>query len=350
MINKIKTAIILILYITVSFGLVQRSPVTRAVQFGSGSSTDIVISINGNVGIGTANPTEKLDISGKIALDGVVIAYRPTSMNGTLIIGDGGTNLSHVSGLDGYNNTFVGIGVGSANTTGYANAAMGYYALFANTSGVYNSAMGHAALYSNTTGAYNAAMGYAAGNYALGNNNTFIGSNSDIQGGLSLNNATAIGYNALVATSNALVLGGLGADAVRVGIGTATPSYTLEVQGQIFATSLTVDGVVTANRFVGNIVSPVVTKAANYSATSLDSVILVSNSSATITITLPLASTMAGRTLTIKKMDSNDYAVILSRTGSDTVDGTTSVSLYSQYQYVIVSSDGLTNWFKMGGN
>ncbi len=136
----------------------------------------------------------------------------------------------------------------------------------------------------------------------------------------------------------------------NVGIGTATPSTKLEVAGTVSASAIQVNGTVTANNFVGNIMAPVITKAANYSATAADSVILVSTSSAPITITLPLASTMAGRSLTIKKMDSNDYDVILSRTDSDMVDGTTSIRLYSQYQYVIVASDGLTNWFKMGGN
>lgn len=44
-----------------------------------------------------------------------------------------------------------------------------------------------------------------------------------------LNNATAIGYNAKVARSNSLILGGTGTDAVNVGIGTTTPFASLEV-------------------------------------------------------------------------------------------------------------------------
>lgn len=44
-----------------------------------------------------------------------------------------------------------------------------------------------------------------------------------------LNNATAIGFEALVSASNALVLGGTGANAVNVGIGTETPQATLDV-------------------------------------------------------------------------------------------------------------------------
>ena len=43
--------------------------------------------------------------------------------------------------------------------------------------------------------------------------------------------ATAIGSNAIVSESNAMVLGGTGSNAVKVGIGTAAPAYTLDVQG-----------------------------------------------------------------------------------------------------------------------
>jgi hypothetical protein len=55
-----------------------------------------------------------------------------------------------------------------------------------------------------------------------GANNTFIGSFSGPGTSAEVDNATAIGANALVSASNALVLGGTGAYAVNVGIGTAT--------------------------------------------------------------------------------------------------------------------------------
>jgi hypothetical protein len=44
-----------------------------------------------------------------------------------------------------------------------------------------------------------------------------------------LTKATAIGYNAKVATSNSMVLGGTGVNAVNVGIGTTSPQRTLHV-------------------------------------------------------------------------------------------------------------------------
>ena len=106
------------------------------------------VSTTGNVGIGTTAPTQALDVIGKIALDGTVIAYRPTAFTGTLILGDGGGSLD--TGAD--YNTFVGIGAGFSNTTGYYNTANGYASLLSNTTGYYNTANGYASLLSNTTG------------------------------------------------------------------------------------------------------------------------------------------------------------------------------------------------------
>ncbi len=139
---------------------------------------------NGNVGIGTVSPSDKLDVSGKIALDGTTIAYRPTTMTGTLILGDGGTNLLHTTGSEGYYNTFVGLGAGSANTTGIQNTANGNQSLYSNTTGNYNTANGMYSLFSNTTGSYNTANGNQSlrsnttGNYNTANGYQSLRSNT----------------------------------------------------------------------------------------------------------------------------------------------------------------------------
>ena len=116
----------------------------------------------------------------------------------------------------GNGNTAVGYGAAYNNLTGYSNTAIGAHALFNNNAGVYNTASGGYALNNNTTGNYNTALGYQAGP-STG----------------ALTNTTAIGANALVSESNALVLGGTGANAVKVGIGTSAPAYTLDAAGTI---------------------------------------------------------------------------------------------------------------------
>jgi hypothetical protein len=150
----------------------------------------------------------------------------------------------------GYQNTANGVSALRSNTTGFINSAYGLQALYSNTTGSNNTANGANALYTNSTGSYNTANGRdalgsnttgddntASGGNALftntvGTKNTAMGYSADVTL-TNLTNTTAIGYNAKVGASNSLVLGGTGADAVKVGIGTQTPSTTLEVVGQV---------------------------------------------------------------------------------------------------------------------
>jgi len=121
-----------------------------------------------------------------------------------------------------YNNA-IGSGALATNTTGSSNTANGIYSLYYNTTGNENTAIGSSALESNTDGSSNTAIGDSAlFSNTTGIGNTVIGNFADVIVG-NLTNATAIGYNAKVGASNAMVLGGTGADAVNVGIGTSSP-------------------------------------------------------------------------------------------------------------------------------
>jgi hypothetical protein len=147
----------------------------------------------------------------------------------------------------GYGNTANGTWAMIGNTTGYDNTATGYEALFGNSSGKENTANGWQALADNTTGSYNTATGFdallnntggrntAVGwtallNNATGSNNTAVGYNAGPDmNSTGLTNSTAIGANAVVSESNALILGGTGQYALNVGIGTATPSNVFTI-------------------------------------------------------------------------------------------------------------------------
>jgi len=165
----------------------------------------------------------------------------------------------------GWDNTGIGAQSLSGNTTGHENTAIGKFALDVNSSGNENTATGYAALMDNTFGYSNVATGKlalgdntegfnntavgtgslllniagyqntACGAYALSENlwgdlNTAIGYYAGPSNGLtSLNNSTAVGYNAHVATSNTMVFGDYFVDRWAFGISTTNAQHALEV-------------------------------------------------------------------------------------------------------------------------
>jgi hypothetical protein len=133
------------------------------------------------------------------------------------------------SNTTGFNNSAFGIQALYSNTMGYNNSAVGEDALYANTTGANNSAVGAVALYSNTTGSENTAAGDGAlSTNTTGSDLTCVGYFCTVAAD-ALSNATAIGAHAVVGQSNSLVLGGTGDYAVKVGIGTTTPSNILTI-------------------------------------------------------------------------------------------------------------------------
>lgn len=133
------------------------------------------------------------------------------------------------------NNTASGATALLSNTTGKGNTASGVGALEFNSTGNNNTASGVSALTSNTTGVDNTGIGESAGlSNTTGDHNTFLGFIANASSGGALTNATAIGANAVVSASNALVLGSIngknGATSnVNVGIGTTSPIAPLHV-------------------------------------------------------------------------------------------------------------------------
>jgi hypothetical protein len=98
-----------------------------------------------------------------------------------------------------------------SNQKGEYNVAVGFNALALTQLGQYNTAIGAQALYANVNGSYNTGIGYATS--AL--SNLFF--------------ATAVGAEAGVTLSNSVALGGTGAAAVKVGIGTSAPAVDLDI-------------------------------------------------------------------------------------------------------------------------
>ncbi|MEQ1734023.1 MAG: hypothetical protein ABL940_10135, partial [Bacteroidia bacterium] len=137
------------------------------------------------------------------------------------------------NGAGGNNNSAFGYQSLFTNTSGTDNTATGKFTLYGNTTGSANTANGSLSLGNTTTGNWNAALGYNSGlTNTIGSNNTYVGASADATSG-TFSKAVAIGYNAKVGASNAMVLGGTGVDAVKVAIGKTIPAQELDVVGNV---------------------------------------------------------------------------------------------------------------------
>ena len=73
-------------------------------------------------------------------------------------------------------------------------------------------------------------------------------------------------------------------------------------------------------------------------------VVFANATSGQIDITLYAATSNGGKALTVKKTDSGANSVVITRAGSETIDGATSVTLIHQNEAVTLISDN-SNWF-----
>jgi hypothetical protein len=189
--------------------------------FGSAASENAFLGFAGNSST-TTTGTQNTAV-------GNASLYYTTSGFGNTAVG----SFSLLSTTTGATNTAVGSNAMLTNNSGTYNTAVGELGLYSNTTGDGNVAIGGGSLYYNTTGTANAALGAnSAQNNLTGSYNTFLGFGTNTTTTNPVSNATAIGANATVGESNAMILGGTTFSAVSVGIGTATPytDYGLDVE------------------------------------------------------------------------------------------------------------------------
>lgn len=86
------------------------------------------------------------------------------------------------------------------------------------------------------------------------------------------------------------------------------------------------------------------TIAVNTILTTSHTVVLCDASSAPITVTLPVAAGSNTRRYFIKKIDSSGNAVTVDANGSETIDGSTTQIIVSQYDCIEIVCDG-TEWW-----
>lgn len=88
----------------------------------------------------------------------------------------------------------------------------------------------------------------------------------------------------------------------------------------------------------------ITTQSGNYGALTTDSTIIADATSAGFTVTLPTAIGVAGKTYTVKKIDSTSNVVTVNTSSSQTIDGVLTQGITAQYTSITVISDG-ANWF-----
>jgi len=86
------------------------------------------------------------------------------------------------------------------------------------------------------------------------------------------------------------------------------------------------------------------TKTSNYTITGTDVVVFANAASGNVTITLPVAATNSGYRFYVKRIDGSGNTCSVARSGADTIDGQTTITLGMQYTSLTLVSDG-SAWY-----
>ena len=259
-------------------------------------------------------------------------------------------------------------------TTGSHNIGLGDYALQYVLDGSYNTAVGRNALQgtgSSTGQNYNTAIGALSG-YGLtsGDKNIFIGytagyahtsddsmlniannqesANGTLIKGDMANKFLAIGKaDVTLATEDAtfqVYPNGTNDSAYFAKMPSSHTGDLIRIENSSGTELFKVDkdGDITAGTISATV--PYATITGDTTVTTANVVVFANATSGEIDVTMYAATSNGGRTLTIKKTDSSANSVVITRAGSETIDGATSVTLIHQNEAVTLISDN-SNWF-----
>jgi len=186
-------------YYQISFTISGRSAGSVTVTLGSATTT-LTYSTNATYTVGhkpvttnfplSFNPTSTFN--GTISAISVKVISAVSNPIFVLHDSAGTAGVEFRQGTSSLQNTFIGSGSGSYNTTGSTNTAQGYQSLRFNTTGTSNTGLGANSLNNNTTGTQNMGLGY----YSLQANST--GSYNTGVGPITLRSNTTGDYNTAI--------------------------------------------------------------------------------------------------------------------------------------------------------
>ncbi len=179
-------------------------------------------------------------------------------------------------------------------------------------------------------GVTQARMGYDGSNYC----NFTVGSNGTMTEDLTGTNPKFVfGKGVNILGTNYVQ------DSLAVGI--AVPTQKLDVNGNSRITGIeTVGGLSAGAMFIQD-----TTLTTTATVTDTKTTFWVNNSGA-MTVNLPTAVGRKSRIYIIKKVGNNANAVTIDPSGTQTIDGNLTVDLVTQYDFIVIQTDG-TNWFQI---
>ena len=94
----------------------------------------------------------------------------------------------------------------------------------------------------------------------------------------------------------------------------------------------------------GSVSLPVVTKSSSYTLTADNYSVLCNSTTGGFTVTLPGASGCAGRVYVVKKVSGDGSLITIHASGTDNIDGASNQYIYAPYSYFTIQSDGASSW------
>ena len=151
------------------------SDTASTVEIATSGTQRLRITATGSVGIGTATPSQLLDVNGGVSA-GISSGYYLGGnkafgiVNGDITSLAGGINALSSQTSTSANNTAFGTNALQYTTTGVDNTAFGLVALQYTSTGHDNTAVGYGALFTNANGYGNTGVGSGVGTYIQGGN------------------------------------------------------------------------------------------------------------------------------------------------------------------------------------